>query len=159
MTTRQHTEFLGYLIQPARRAAATGPNNGIRTHHHHHCCWYPVPVCSQETVWMIHCQCTDTTADTGPSYPSYRTELLCLVRKRANEPVDVVKMSWYFIAAAPIQHQQPLIQDRNFNNGHRCSHTGQVSACRWMKTDKYNGDLSWCSHRSSFSVLLQTFLK
>ena len=75
------------------------------------------------------------------SYPSYRTEWSRLVQNGANEPVDVVKMSWYFIAAAPIQHLQPLIQDQTFHTGQRCLHTGQVSAYRcwlddWMAIER-----------------------
>jgi hypothetical protein len=45
-----------------------------------------------------------------PLNPSYTTEWLRLVPKHTNEPVDVVKMGWYFIAAARIQHIQPRIQ-------------------------------------------------
>ena len=65
MTTRQYTEFLGYR-DTSYSQLATSPNNGIRTHHHHHhhCCWFSVPVWSQETVWLIHCQRTDTSAYT-----------------------------------------------------------------------------------------------
>ena len=45
-----------------------------------------------------------------PLCPLYKTKLLYLVSNHANEPVDVVRMGRYFIAAAPVQHIQPWIQ-------------------------------------------------
>jgi len=72
----------------------------------------------------------DCLVDLLSAYPSYRTKWSRLVQNGANEPVDVFKMSWYFIAAAPIQYLQPLIQDQTFHTGQRCLNTGQVSACR-----------------------------
>ena len=70
------------------------------------------PVYRRLFGWFI------VSAQTQPlvqaSYPSYKTKWLHLVRKRANEPVDVIKMGWYFIAAALIQHLQPLVQDNFF---------------------------------------------